>query len=123
MKTHIRDRMPKELADDLYNRRKTVREVARIMGVTENYVSHALPERAPKKNPKLLKVTRRLYQNTIAQEVLDGKHTVYKGAELAHISERTMFRRMRQLKEKQEKRQQNLQQKEQTAELTDVRVS
>lgn len=101
MKVHIKDRMPAELKDDLYHRRKTVREVARIMGVTENYITHAMPERAPRKNPQLLKVTRRLFQNTIAQEILNKKHTVHAGAELAHISERTMFRRMAAIRKKQ----------------------
>lgn len=96
---HIRNRMPKDLYDDLYNRRKTVREVAKIMNVSENYLSHAIPERAPKRNPKLLQVTRRLYQNQLALETLQGRHTVVQGAELAHVSERTFYRRLKALKE------------------------
>ena len=98
MKIHIRKRIPKELYDDLYNRRKTVREVAKILGVNENYLSHAIPERAPKRNPKLLCATRRLYQDQIAREVLEGKHSIYKGAELAHVSERTFYRRLAKLR-------------------------
>lgn len=101
-KTHIRERMAKELYDDLYHRRKTVREVAKIVGVSENYLSHAIPERAPKRNPKLLKATRRLFQDQIAREVLEGKHTIYKGAELAHVSERTFYRRLAKLRTKEE---------------------
>lgn len=103
MKTHIRDRMPKDLLDDLVNRRKTVREVAKVMGVSENYLSHAIPQRAPKRNPKLLRATRRMYQEQIAREVLEGKHTVFKGAELACVSERTFYRRLATLKKKIEK--------------------
>ncbi len=98
MRVHIRDRMPKDLYNDLYTRRKTVREVAREMNVSENYLSHAVPERAPKRNPKLLKVTRRMYQDQIARETLQGKHTVKQGADLAHVSERTFYRRLKDLK-------------------------
>ena len=98
MRTHIRDRMPKELYHDLYTRRKTVREVAKIMGVSENYLSHAIPERAPKRNPSLLKVTRRMYQDQIARETKEGKHTVKQGADLAYASERTFYRRLKALK-------------------------
>lgn len=98
MKQHIKERIGKELYDDLYHRRKTVREVARILGVSENYLSHAIPERAPKRNPKLLRATRRLFQDQIAREVIEGKHTIYKGAELAHVSERTFYRRLAKLR-------------------------
>lgn len=98
MKKHIRERISKDLYDDLFNRRKTVREVAGILGVSENYLSHAIPERAPKRNPKLLRATRRLFQDQIAREVLEGKHTTYKGAELAHVSERTFYRRLAKLR-------------------------
>lgn len=98
MKSHIRDRISKDLYDDLYNRRKTVREVAATLGVSENYLSHAIPERAPKRNPKLLKATRRLFQDQIAREVVQGKHTIFKGAKLAYVSERTLYRRIAKLK-------------------------
>ncbi len=83
---------------DLYHRRITVREAAKIMGVSENYLSHAIPERAPKRNLKLLKVTRRLFREQIAREIIEGKHTVHKGAKLAHVSERTMFRLLKRLR-------------------------
>jgi transcriptional regulator GlxA family with amidase domain len=92
---HIRNRIPKDLYDDLYTRRKTVRQVAKELEVTENYLSHSIPERAPKPNPKLLKLTREMYRMQLARETLDGKHTVRKGAELACVSERTFYRRMK----------------------------
>ncbi len=98
MKKHIRERIPKDVYEDLYHRRRTVRDIAKELGVTENYLTHAIPERAPKRNPKLLKATRRLYQDQIAREVLQGKHTIFKGAELAHVSERTFYRRLATLK-------------------------
>lgn len=90
--------MPKDLYDDLYTRRKTVREVAKILNVSENYLSHAVRERAPRRNAKLLKVTRRMYQDQIARETLQGKHTARQGAELAHVSERTFYRRLEALR-------------------------
>jgi AraC-like DNA-binding protein len=97
---HIRNRISEQQYYDLFNRRKTVRQVAKELGVTETYLSHAIPERAPKRNPKLLLVTRRMYQEQIAREVLAGKHSITKGAELAHVSERTFFRRLAALKAK-----------------------
>ena len=97
-KRHIRERIPKDLYDDLYNRRKTVREVAKILDLNENYLSHAIPERAPKRNIKLLRVTRRMFQDNLARETIEGKHSVAEAADLAHVSERTMFRRMKALK-------------------------
>jgi transposase-like protein len=99
MRKNIRERIPKNLYDDLYNRRVSVKEVAEKLGVGPNYVSFAIPERAPKRNPVLLKATRKLFQNQIAREVLEGKHTVTEAANLACISERTMFRRLKKLKE------------------------
>ena len=96
---HIRNRIPKDLYDDLYNRRKTVREVAKTLGITENYLSHAISERAPKRNIKLLKITREMYRLQLAKETIEGKHTVRKGAELACVSERTFYRRMKKVKQ------------------------
>ena len=100
---HIRDRMSKEQYSDLFNRRVTVRALAKDLGVTENYLSHAVPERAPKRNPKLLRVTRRLFQEQLAREALEGKHTVYAAAEIAHVSERTMYRRIEDVRARMEK--------------------
>ena len=99
MRKHIRDRMPKDLYDDLVNRRKTVREVAKVMGVHEAYLSHAIPERAPKRNIQLVRVTRRMYQDQLAREVLTGKRKILEAANMAHVSERTMFRRMAKLRQ------------------------
>lgn len=96
-KKSIRERMSKQQYDDLYHRRKSVKQIAAELGVGPNYVSSSIPERAPKSNPHLLKATRRLYQNQIAREVREGKHTVNEGASLACISERTMFRRLKDL--------------------------
>ena len=104
---HIRERMSKSQYDDLFNRRTTVRDLAKQLGVTENYLSHAVPERAPKRNPKLLRVTRRLFQEQLAREVIEGKHTVYAGAEMAHVSERTMYRRIESVRVKMERERQD----------------
>ncbi len=95
---HIRDWLPKNLYDDLVNRRKTVREIAKEVGVSENYLSHAIPERAPKRNPKLLKVTRRLYKLQVAREANSGRHNVAEAAKLACVSERTMYRLLQQVR-------------------------
>lgn len=98
MGNNIRARIPKQLYDDLYNRRVTVRAAAKQLGVTENYLSHAIPERANKRNPHLLRATRRLYQDQVAREVLAKKYTMQQGADMAHLSLRTMYRRVESLK-------------------------
>lgn len=100
---HIRSRITEQQYSDLFTRRRTVREIAKELNVSESYLSHAIPERAPKRNQKLLKVTRRLYQDQVAREVIAGKHSVAKGAELAHVSERTFFRRLADLRSKEAK--------------------
>lgn len=105
MRENIRERMPKDLYDDLFNRRKSVKEVAEILGVTANYLSHAIPERAPKRNPKLLAKTRRMFQDQVAREVRENKHTVYEAAQIACVSERTMYRRLAKLAKKEQKEQ------------------
>lgn len=105
MRESIRERIPKALYDDLYNRRKSVKEVADKLEVSPNYLSHAIPERAPKRNPKLLAKTRKLFQEQVAREVKDGKHTVFDGARLACVSERTMYRRLAVLEKKLKKQQ------------------
>lgn len=101
MRKHLKDRITKEQYEDLYNRRRTVRAIAKELGVTENWLSHAITERAPKPpntNPKLLRATRLLYQNQVAREVLTGKYSIREAADLAFVSERTLFRRLKALK-------------------------
>lgn len=93
----VRERISKQQYDDLYNRRRPVKDIAEELGIGPNYLSSSIRERAPKRNLDLLKATRRLYQNQIAREVREGKHTVAKGADLACVSERTMFRRLKAL--------------------------
>lgn len=99
---HIRERIPKDLYDDLYNRRKTVREVAKLLNLNENYLSHAIPERAPKRNSALLRATRELFQANLAKETIERKHRVRDAADLAHVSERTMYRRMKKVRQNNE---------------------
>jgi hypothetical protein len=71
-----------------------VREIARELGVSENYLTKAIPERAPKKNYKLLKVTRLLYQEQLARECIAKKLSAREAAQMANITLRTMYRRI-----------------------------
>ena len=126
MKLHVRDRMTQEQKDDLFYRRKSVRQLAKELGVTENYLTHAMPERAPKRNPQLLRAARRLFQLQVAREITEGKHTVQAGSDLACVSERTMYRRLNEVRDMQEKlRAKSMKQimQEQVNELTDERVA
>lgn len=104
-KPTLRSRIPQDLYDKLVNRRIKVKEAAKILNVTPNWLSHAIPERAPKPQPgssDLLLATRRLYRNQILKETVEGKHTVARASDLTHVSERTFYRMLKKYKEAQQ---------------------
>lgn len=104
-KPTLRSRIPEDLYEKLVNRRIKVKEAAKLLKVTPNWLSHAIPERAPKPKPinsDLLRATRRLYRNQILKETVEGKHTITKAADLAHVSERTFYRMLKKYKEAQQ---------------------
>ena len=90
--------MTKDQYDDLVNYRRRIKDIARELNVTANYLGKMVKERAPKRNSKALKKVRFLFQMQVAREILDGKHTVKDGSSIACVSERTMFRRMAKIK-------------------------
>lgn len=88
----LRDRMTEQDKQDLFNRKQTVRDLARKYGVSENYLSHAMPDRAPKRSKGLLMQVRRMYIKQIVRETHEGKHSIFAAASLICKSERTVFR-------------------------------
>ena len=92
--TNVKSRMTKEQYSDLVNYRRRIKDIAKELNVTANYLGKMVKERAPKRNPKVLKRVRMLFQYQIAREILEGKHTIKEGSGIACISERTMFRRL-----------------------------
>ena len=92
--TNVKSRMTKEQYSDLVNYRRRIKDIAKELNVTANYLGKMVKERAPKRNPKVLKRVRMLFQYQIAREILEGKHTIKEGSNIACISERTMFRRL-----------------------------
>lgn len=95
---NVLDKMTKEQYNDIVNYRRRIKDIAKELGVTANYLGKMVKERAPKRNPKVLKKVRMLFQLQIAREILDGKHTVKEGSSIACVSERTMFRRLAKIK-------------------------
>lgn len=91
--------MTKDQYSDLVNHRRKIKDIARELGVTANYLGKMVKERAPKRNPKVLKKVRLMFQMQVAREILAGKHTIKEGSSIACVSERTMFRRMARVKE------------------------
>ena len=94
----VRDRITKEQKEALYSRKRSVTAIAAELGVTVSHLSKYCPEREPKRNARLLLVTRKLFQKTIATECLNGKYSVAEAAKLAYVSLRTMYRRVEELK-------------------------
>lgn len=97
--TNVKSRMTKEQYSDMVNYRRPIKDIARELGVTANYLGKMVKERAPKRNPKVLKRVRMLFQYQIAREILAGKHSIKEGSSIACISERTMFRRLAKVRE------------------------
>ena len=95
----VLDRMSKDQYNDIVHRRRPVKDIAKELGVTPNYLGQVVKERAPKIDTKSLRKVRMLFQMQVAREVLDGKHTTKEGASIACVSERTMFRRIAKARE------------------------
>lgn len=94
--------MTKEQYSDLVNYRRRIKDIAKELGVTANYLGKVVKERAPKRDPKALKQVRLMFHRQIAKEILAGKYTVKEGASIACTSERTMFRRIAKVRSEQQ---------------------
>lgn len=91
---NVLNRITSRQLHDLVNYRRRIKDIAKELGVTANYLGKMVKERAPKRNQRSLRKVRNLFQLQIAREVLEGKHTIKEGASIACVSERTMFRRL-----------------------------
>lgn len=95
---NVLNRMSKDQYLDIVNYRRQIKDVAKELGVTANYLGKVVTERAPKRNPKILRQVRLRFQLQVAKEILEGKLTVKEGASVACVTERTMFRRIAKVK-------------------------
>jgi hypothetical protein len=86
---------------DLYNRKITTRELARILGVHENYLSRMYPGKIPiekrediSKAKLALRATRKEFRLALLEQVALGKITLDEAAAQAHTTKRTLYRLM-----------------------------
>lgn len=100
-------RKPEELASriteqqkqDLYERRITTRDLAKLLGVHENYLSFRFPHKVPLPDVKELQKARKEYKLAVARQVLEGKYTVSEASKVAFVSYNTMSRFVKKAKE------------------------
>lgn len=93
-KSPVLDRITKQQYEDVVNHRRKIKEVAAELGVTANYLGRIITERAPRVDQKALRKVRILFQNQVARDVIARKYSIRKGASVANVSERTLFRRL-----------------------------
>jgi len=100
---------PKELASriteqqkqDLYERRITTRELAKLLEVHENYLSFRFPHKVPLPNVKELQKARKEFKLAIAHQVVEGRYTITEGSKAAFVSYNTMCRLVKKVREEQ----------------------
>jgi hypothetical protein len=96
--SRITDRQKK----DLYERNVTTRELAKLFGVREAYLSHLFPGKGPgfKEAKKRLINTRKEYRCNYASMVIEGKISCKDAAIASRIPYRSMARAVQLLKNK-----------------------
>ena len=88
----LASRITEQQKIDLYARRITTRELARLYETNEKYVSALFPGKEPIYDKKPLAEARKAYKLAIAKEVLEGKYTIRQAADIAYVCYNTMLR-------------------------------
>ena len=94
----LRQRITHQQLEDLYNRTRTVRDLARELHVSEKYLSAYFPERAPKKNPRLLKAAKEAFHRQLVLDYELKRISAVQAAHIASVSLRTFYRRAEKYK-------------------------
>lgn len=90
--TALASRITEEQKRQLYHREITTRDLAKVLGVHEEYLSYMYPGKVPIIDKKPLIEARKLYKLEMAKLVIEGKHTTMEAAMIAHVSYNTMRR-------------------------------
>lgn len=93
----IQSRVTEQQKLDLYNRNLTTRDLAKLLGVHETYLSSLFPGKVPIIDKKPLIEARRAYNTEMAALVLSGRYTAKEAATIAHTTVKTMRRFMKKV--------------------------
>lgn len=88
----VQTRITDEQKRDLYNRKITTRDLAKVLGIHERYCSALFPHKVQLRDRKVLMEARKAYKLEIANQVIQGKYTITEAAKVAFVSYNTMQR-------------------------------
>lgn len=88
----LRTRITEQQKEDLYLRKITTRKLARQLNVAEKYLSVMYPGKEPIYNKRPLIEARREFRAELAKKILEGQYTTAQAADLACVSNNTMYR-------------------------------
>ena len=90
----LKTRITEQQKEDLYLRKITTRDLAKILGVAEKYLSFTFSGKEPiyKYNKRPLVEARREFRAELAKKILEGVYTTAQAADLACVSNNTMYR-------------------------------
>lgn len=98
-KASLERRITEQQKDDLYNGRITTRELAKILGVTECYLSRKYPGIAPRETRRMqieqnkrLRQARHAHRLAMVERVKKGEFTMEQAAARCFTTVRTMYR-------------------------------
>lgn len=84
---------------DLYNRRVTTRDLAKILDVHERYLSYMFPFKVEVIDKSKLCEARRAFKTHIASLVILKQFTIKEAAKKAYVSESTMQRFVKKVRD------------------------
>lgn len=91
-KDKLASRITEQQKQDLYNRKITTRDLAKLLGVHERYFSSVFSGKVPIIDKKPLIEARKAFKLEIAKQILEGKYTGREAAKVANVSYKTMSR-------------------------------
>jgi hypothetical protein len=94
----LQSRITEQQKHDLFERRITTRDLAKLLDVHERYLSFKYAGKQEVINKKPLIEARKAYKIEIAKQVLEGKYSIVQAANVANVSYNTMQRFLQKAK-------------------------
>ena len=94
----LRTRITEQQKEDLYLRKTTTRDLAKMLNVAEKYLSVMYPGKEPIYNKRPLIEARREFRVEVAKKILEGQYTTSQAADIACVSVNTMYRALHKAK-------------------------